>query len=148
MTDHVRKQIRAAAVVALTSLTTTGARVYDSRVYPMQDADLPGLRVFTPEETSEPLEMGTTRARERTLTLGVDACVKANTGYADTAELICKEVEIALDANNTLGGLCKHIEPRSYGEDLSGEGEHPFVIARMKFTVVYHTRKGSPDVAA
>jgi len=148
MTDHVRKQIRAAAVTALTGLTTTSDRVYDSRVYPMQDANLPGLRIFTPVESSRPLEMGQSRARERSLTLVVEACVKANTAYADTADLIAKEVETALDANNTLGGLCKLIEPGGYEETLSGEGEHPCAIGRMRFEVTYHTRKGSPDTAA
>ena len=86
MTVHVRQQIRDAAAVALTGLTTTGARVYASRVYPMQDANLPGLRIFTPSETSQSIEMGTSRLRERTLTLVIEACVKTNTGYADTAD--------------------------------------------------------------
>lgn len=148
MTDHVRKQIRAAAATALTGLATTSTRVYDSRVYPMQDENLPGLRVFTPSESSQPLEMGRTRARARNLILVVEACVKANTSYADTADLITKEVETALDADNTLGGLCKMIEPVGYEEILSGEGEHPIVVGRMRFEVTYHMRMGSPDVAA
>ena len=148
MTTHVRKQIRDAAITALTGLTTTGANVKNSPVYPMQDADLPGLRVFTRNESSQHLEMGSTRARERSLELYVEACVKATSASTDTVDLIAKEVEIALDANNTLGGLCKYIEPRGFEEDLDGSGEKPVAIGRLKFEVVYHTRKGSPDVAA
>ena len=135
-------------MTALTSLTTTSTRVYGSRVYPMQDANLPGLRIFTRDESSRPLEMGATRTRERTLQLIVEACVKSNTGYSDTANLIAKEVETALDNDNTLGGLCKSIEPIAYSEDLSGEEEHPIAIGRMTFEVVYHTQKGTPGVAA
>lgn len=147
-TTHVRKQIRAAAVTAVSSLTTTAGRVKDSPVYAMQDGDIPGLRVYTQEESSESIEGGSTRTRERHLTLVVEACVKQNSAYADTVDLIAKEVETALDANNTLGGLCKSIEPRSFEEDQDGSGEKPIAIGRMKFEVIYHTRKGSPDVAA
>ena len=147
MTTHVRQQIRDAAVSALTNLTTTGTRVYNSRVYPMQDANLPGLRVFTPSESSHVISMGSSRTRERMLLLVVEVCVKANTAYADTADLIAKEVEIALDNNNTLGGLCKMIEPSSYEEELFGEGEHPITVGRMRFDVTYNTSKGAPDVA-
>ena len=148
MSTHVRQQLRDAAVTALTGLTTTGARVYGSRAYNMQDAIIPGLRIFTSSESSQSIEMGSTRIRERSLTLAIEICVKANTGYADTADLIAKEVEIALDNDNTLGGRCKMIEPRDYTEELSGEGEHPIAIGRMQFEVTYHARKGSPDVAA
>lgn len=148
MTDHVRKQIRDAAVTALTGLTTTGARVKNNPVYPLQEADLPGLRVFTRNESSEPIELGVARTRERTLDLFVEGCVKSISGYGDTVDLICKEVEIALDANNGLGGLCKYIEPSSFVEDQDGTSEKPIAIGRMLFKVVYNTQKGSPDVAA
>ena len=51
MTTHVRKQIRDAAITALTGLTTTGANVKNSPVYPMQDADLQRSR----RASAEPL---------------------------------------------------------------------------------------------
>lgn len=148
MTDHVRKQIRAAAVTALTGLTTTGTRVKDSPVHPLQETELPGLRVFTPAESSQVLSMGSTRTRERLVTLMVEACVKSVTGYANSVDLIAKEVEIALDANNTLGGLCTYVEPRGFEEDQDGDGDKPVAVGRMKFEVLYRTRKGAPDVAA
>ena len=148
MTDHVRKQIRAAAVTALGGLTTTGARVQDNPVHPLQEADLPGLRVFTPAETAKVLSMGSSRTRERAVTLVVEACVKAVSGYANAVDLIAKEVEIALDANSTLGGLCTYIEPTSFEEDQDGAGDKPVAVGRMKFEVLYRPRKGAPDVAA
>jgi hypothetical protein len=43
---HLRKQIRDNVVTALTGLSTTGSRVYGSRVYPMAAANLPGLCVY------------------------------------------------------------------------------------------------------
>lgn len=148
MSDHLRAQIRAAAVSALTGLTTSGARVKDSPVHPLQESDLPGLRIFTQAESAEITTMGATRKRARTLTLVVEACVKAATGYATSVDLMAKEIEVALDANNTLGGLCAQIEPRTFSEDQDGAGDKPVAVGRLEFEVLYYTRKGAPDTAA
>ena len=51
---HVRKSIRDNIVTAVTSLSTTGARVYRLRIYPLETAtNLPGLCVYTLREASE-----------------------------------------------------------------------------------------------
>lgn len=148
MADHLRKQIRVAAATALANLTTTGARVYASRVHPLQDANLPGLRISNPDETIEQTTVDTNPLQERVLELPVEACVKAVSGYEDTVDQIVKEVEVALAANQTLGGLCKSVLLRSISTELSGEGEKPVAIATMTFEVPYYTRRSSPDTAA
>jgi hypothetical protein len=58
MANHVRQQIRERVATTLTGLTTTGSKVYQSRVYPLAANNLPGLLVFTNSETSEPDQMG------------------------------------------------------------------------------------------
>ena len=147
MADHVRKQIRAAAVTALTGLATTAGRVFASRVYPLQDADLPGLRISNPDEAIESASLGgANRYLERHLTLEVQACVKQVSGYEDLVDQIAKEVEIALATNNTLGNLAKWIVPRSIETELSGEGEKPIAVATIRFEVVYITALNAPDV--
>lgn len=140
---HVRKQIRDAAITLLTGLTTTGARVKNSPALPMQDTDLPGLRVFTQSEQSQTLIQKT---RERRLMLVVEACVKATTGYADTVDLIAKEVETALDGDSRLGGRCVSVTPIAFEEDQDASGEQTVAIGRMRFEVLYHTEKGAPGV--
>jgi len=42
MANHVRQQIRERLATDLTGLTTTGRRVYQSRVYSLEDGNLPG----------------------------------------------------------------------------------------------------------
>lgn len=148
MTDHVRTQIRDAAVSTLTGLATTGTRVKNSPVHALQDADLPGLRIFVRTEAAQISSIGVARKRERLCTLTVEACAKVASGYADTIDTIAKEVEIALDGDNTLGGLCAYVEPRAFEEDQDGSGDKPVAIGRMSFEVLYHTQKGAPDVAA
>jgi hypothetical protein len=146
MADHIRKQIRAAAVTALTGLTTTSTRVYNSRVYPLQDAQLPGLRIDTADEQVQISSMGVGRLQERTLDLVVQACVKENTTYNATIDTIIKEVEIALAANQGIGGA-KYVQLKSISVANAGEGEKPVSVATMVFEVFYITALGAPDVA-
>jgi hypothetical protein len=47
---HVRQQVREALAIQLTGLTTTGAKVFQSRVYPLESSDLPCLLIATEEE--------------------------------------------------------------------------------------------------
>lgn len=143
---HIRKQIRAAAITALTSLTTTGARVYDSRVYPMQDAQLPGLRIDTSDEEVQTGSMGVGRLQERLLSLVVQACVKQNLTYNDTIDLIIQEVEVAIAANQGIGGA-KYVQLKSINVQTAGEGEKPVAVATLVFEVFYITAIGAPDVA-
>ncbi len=147
MADHLRKQIRAAAKTALTGLTSTGARVYASRVHPLQDADLGAgaLRLYTRDEEVEISSMGVGRLRERRLSLVVEACVKAVSGYDDTIDQIQKEVEIALDADQGLGGLCKYVELKTV-EDAFETDEKVVAVKRMTFEVLYYAAQGAPDV--
>lgn len=145
--DHVRKQIREAAAAALTGLATTGSRVFQSRVYPMQDADLPGLRIYTDEESVEYDDAGTDNVQARTLTLVVEACAKANADLDDTLDQILKEAEVALTASQTLGGLCKYTQISSITTELSGDGEKVTGVGRFTFKVMYYTRQSAPDTA-
>jgi len=146
MADHLRKRIRVAAAASgvLGNLTTTGTRVSVSPVYDLND--LPALRISTPAETIDIESLGTGRIRRHTLTLAVEACVKANSSYTDSVDQICKEVQIALDTSNTLGGLCKWIEPKSFELQAEGEGDKAIAVGRMEFDVIYFTAQGAPDV--
>ena len=147
MADHVRKQIRVAAVTALTGLATTAARVFASRVYPLQDTELPALRVSNPDEAIDSESMGgANRYLRRALTLEVQACVKQVSGYEDLVDQIAKEVETALANDNTLGNLAKWIVPRAIDTELAGEGEKPIAVATLRFEIVYYTALNAPDV--
>ena len=149
MADHLRRQIREAAATLLTGLATTGSNVFQSRVYPLRDGQLPALRIFTLNESVEAntIGAGPARLQERTLTLGVEGCVKAKDNYDDTLDAICKEVEVAIAGDNTLGGKCKWVQLTSTEIDMDGETEQPIAIARLSFQVFYITALNAPDVA-
>ena len=107
MAFHVRRQIRERVGTVLTGLTTTGSNVFQSRVYPLSDADLPALLIYTKAEESEPQIIGQNRTTSRILALAVECYVKASSDFDDTVDQICKEVEIAIAADTTLNGLVK-----------------------------------------
>jgi|TARA_R110001583_G_scaffold80041_1_gene215431 hypothetical protein len=147
MADHVRMQIRNQVVTQLTGLTTTAARVFDSRVYPLEDANLPALLIYTKSETSEPIEIGTNRTSERLLSLNIEAYVKSTTNFEDTLDTICKEVEQAIAADPTLSGKAKDCYLESTEIEFNAEGEKPLAFATLTFLTSYYVQEQSPDVA-
>ena len=147
MADHIRMQIRNQAVAQLTGLTTTAARVFDSRVYPLEDANLPALLIYTKSETSEPIEIGTNRTSERLLSLNIEAYVKITTNFEDTLDTICKEVEQAIAADPTLSGKAKDCYLESTEIEFNAEGEKPLAFATLTFLTSYYVQEQSPDVA-
>ena len=54
---HVRKSIREHVVTTVTSLSTTGSNVYETRYFPLQTGNLPALIVYTLDETIEDLSL-------------------------------------------------------------------------------------------
>lgn len=148
MANHVRRQIREAVATAVTGLATTGARVYQSRVYPVEQTNLPGLLIRTYRESSKAETIHAPRLMERTLLLEVIAVAKAVTDLDDTLDGICKEVEIALAMPvSALAGKAKDITLIATDIELNGEGERPTGRARMIFEIEYFTLDNAPDVA-
>ncbi len=150
MANHVRQRLREAIATAVTGLTTTGARVYQSRVYPTANAQLPGLLVYTSErgnETSQPITLAGPRTLERTLAVMVEARARQTADLDDRLDTVCKEVEAALAADITRGGLCHDCYLSGTTVQLSGDGDQPIGAALMEWTVRYYTTETAPDVA-
>lgn len=109
---------------------------------------MPCISVFCDDESIATASMDyQSRRRARTLTLTVEARAKGNSAPEDTADQIVKEVEIALDTNNGLGGLVKWIEPRRINAEFNGDGDEVVVIVTMQFEALYYSTQGAPDVA-
>lgn len=143
---HVRQQIREAVATAITGLTSTGARVYQSRVHPLDAAKLPCLLVNTDEEEIEALQVSMPTLLDRTLTISVRAVAKVSTNLDDAMDTMISEVETAL-GNTNLGGLVKTLTMRGIEIEMNGEGDKPVGIATMKFLATYMTNSNAPTVA-
>lgn len=144
MADHLHKQIRAALVTKLTGLTTTASRVYANRLQAMQDANLPGLRIYLDNEDAETLTVDSPYVQGRTLTLTVEACAKAASGLDDTLDLIGKEVEIALSTGITLGS--RTLDVFYAGMRFDDEQlDKPVGVKRLQFSIPFRSMHNAPD---
>jgi hypothetical protein len=92
MTTHARQQIREATATALTGLTTTGSRVFQSRMVPQES--LPCLLVTTNSEEINPQTIG--NRQERMLELVVHGYAKQTATVDDVLDQIALEVETAM----------------------------------------------------
>jgi hypothetical protein len=144
---HVRKQIRDALVTAVTGLTTTGANVFRSRIYPLEKTKLPCLCIFTKSETTEFDTLTMSRSVSRNLEVMVEAYVKETADYDNTLDTIAVEVEEALSADVTLGGLCKDMQVVAFEADFSGDGEQPVAVGRFTVAVNYRTAENDVETA-
>lgn len=152
MADHVKTQIRDAVAASgvLGNLTTTATRVFKARPddLPLQSTELPALCIYTDEEE---IELGTLsrsgRRLIRRLQLKVRGYVQASGDIDKSTDTITKEVETAMAADVTLGGLAKDIEPISVTKGQDAEGETPVAWVELLYIVEYHTAQGTPDAA-
>lgn len=146
MADHVRQQIRDRVTTLLTGLTTTGPRVYPSRVYPLGDDALPGLLIYTGPENSDIVTVSAPRCSDRELVLTVEGRAKAVAGLDATLDTICTEVEKALAADPTLNGLAHEHRLQRTVPELNGNGEQPVGTVTLEFAVMYSVAETTPDI--
>ena len=143
--SHIRQQIREQVGTTLTGLTTTGSNVFESRVYPLSDASLPALIIYSKAETSSISTMGTGLGIDRTMTLTIEAYVKANLTFDDTIDTICAEVEVAMGTDPSLNGKVRFSYLESTDIDYDGDGENPIGYATMNYVVEYRTAQNAPS---
>ncbi len=148
MANHMRQQIREAMATAVTSLTTTSTRVYQSSVYPLEDANLPGLLVYSDSETVSVLTMHGHPALERKVLLRVVGVAKAVADLDDTLDLIAKEVEIAAaNAVSALATLKTTLVFTGTQIEMQGTAERPVGTVTLNYEATYFTADNAPDVA-
>lgn len=145
MPDHARKQIRAAAVSDLTGLSTTGANVFNARVKPIREQDMPCLNVFLLDENSDWDAQGTML---RTGDLVIEGRTQGGDDLFDMLDVIAAEVETAIYAETpALSELLHNIgTPRTQIElqDTQQGADRRTGIIRILFPVQYRTSQSDP----
>jgi hypothetical protein len=145
MAHHVHRQIREAAAAALTGLASTGANVYTNRLYPLNFAALPALRVSLDDEQAEPTSVHAPVILQRTAVLVVECCVQADDdSLDDTCDQMAKEVETALAAGLTVAG--RHLDTLFIGSRFDDEaGGLDAAVKRLEFRIEFFTPANAPD---
>ena len=144
MADHVRKQLREAIATLVTSLTTTGTRVYQNRVYPLQTSELPCLVITTDGDQVDNITMNNPAQQQRETRVRIEAYARATATLDDTLDLICKEVEIAIAGAST--SLVKGLMYNGCQIDIEAIGDQPVGKASMIFSKDLYTVSNAPDV--
>ncbi len=144
--SHLRQQIRERIATKLTGLTTTTTNVFQSRVYPMEQAKLPGLIIYSVSESITPISMGAVRDMEGALTIAVEAYA-IGSNLDDKLDTICKEVQVALSGDRTVNSLAKELQLDSTTIVFAQESDVPAGYATMNWTISYQFAENNPEVA-
>lgn len=147
MANHVRQQIREAAATLLTGLTTSGAKVYQNRLHPLPDANLPCLLVNTDSEDVEQMTIAATPDLERTLDLMVRCVAKATSNLDDTLDTMAAEVETVLGAASVMPTLIKSIVLAGIRIEMDDGKESPVGVATLNYRITYVTASNAPTAA-
>ena len=145
MANHLRRQIRERVATMLTGLSTTGSNVFQSHVYPLENADLPALCIYTQDEEIEVGAMGDPRVCHSTMTLIVDGYAQTSSNLDDQLDQIGKEVQVAMAGDIDINNLVKNSYLSSVDISYSGEGTSPIGIIRHNYSVLYRYAENAPD---
>jgi len=144
---HVRKQIRdRMASTISTGATLVSSRVYTTRVYPLTDANLPAITVYTGSEVSNRLNMGLNDLN-RSLTVDVDIYVRATSTFDDDVDAIAVQIEEAIAGDFTVDGLAKEAVLTGTEIQFSGDAEQPIGVAKLTYSVRYVTALNDVEAA-
>jgi len=142
---HARAQIRAALVSRLTGLATTGARAFKARTFSMVPEDMPGLIVYTNNEPSADASIGYPRVQHREVSVSVEAYGKTAGAVDDLLDQMALEIEKAIGADPTLGGVANDCGLTATECDLANAEQNVGVV-RLLYTAKYNVRENAPDV--
>lgn len=144
---HLRTKIRTALATALTGLTTTGPRVYKSRIYPLEQDKLPALLIYSNNESAEATGRCVPRVINKSYLVDVVAVARATADLDDAIDAICEEVEIALATP------CVELDAIATTDiallrttlEFDGAAEIPVGRARMTYRVDYKSPENEPS---
>lgn len=142
---HARTKIRNAVTALLTGNTSAGSRVYEARVYALDDAKLPALLVYTKQETVGERSISRPRTQQRELLVTIEAYVKARGNVDEIADTLALEIEQQIGAAPTLGGLVKDISLSSTETQFSDDGEKPIAVTILTFSTAYAIKEHEPQ---
>jgi hypothetical protein len=129
-----------------TGATLVSSRVYTTRVYPLTDANLPAITVYTGSEVSNRLNMGLNDLN-RSLTVDVDVYVRATSTFDDDVDAIAVQIEEAIAGDFTVNGLAKEAVLTGTEIQFSGDAEQPIGVAKLTYSVRYVTALNDVETA-
>jgi hypothetical protein len=113
-------------------------------MFPLADANLPGLRVFLNDESVSTDTIHTAPVQTRNVQLVVECCAKESDDLEETCDTMQDEVETAIAAGITVGSLTLYPLLVSSRYDFEGGGV-PVGVKRLVFDTEFFTLANAPD---
>ena len=144
---HVRKLIRDNITTTLTGLATTGANVYQTRLFALGESKLPAICVYTKSEATEYSTITRPRTQMRNLDVNIEFFVKGTLNIDNSLDQIALEIEEALYTDNTRGGYAKDTKITEFEADYNPDGEQSVGVGRFTVSVTYVTIENDVEQA-
>ena len=125
--SHARQKIRDAVVTLVTGLTTTGSRVFDTRLYNLEPSESSERSDFSPNNYSRELEVI------------IEGYAETNSLVENVLDTISLEVENVMGANPLLSNTATTSELNATEIEFDVMGEKPIGIIRLTYSVTYYT---------
>ena len=107
-------------------------------MYPLENADLPALCIFTQDEEIVVGAMGGPRVCHSIMSLIVDSCAQTSSNLNEQLDQIGIEVQVAMTGDIDINNLVKDSYLSSVDISYSGEGKNPIGIIRPLFSALSH----------
>ncbi len=143
---HVRQQIREAFATVLANASVASV-ISSSRVYPLPPTTTTAALIYTNTDSVTDTTLTAPRNLTRELIIVVECVARKLADLDDQLDTLCKNVENAVGANNTLGGLVKDciLADTIITHDFNGDA--PIGSARMQFRVMYRTAENNAEIS-
>lgn len=139
---HRAELILQTLTTLLTGLSTTGTRVTRARTTPVQA--VPAIAIYMGTDTR--LSNLSLDQIDSALMVHIDAYAKQNSGVDSVLNAIREEVNIAIQADPTLGDIVVDtIEQDTQEPELSHDSDQPTAVQRLDYLVHYRRTRTDPS---
>jgi hypothetical protein len=139
---HIRQNIRSRIVTLLNEVSSLNSKVFASRIYTLEESNLPCACIYTQEESSEILTISPPRTVEKNLELNIEVYVKSE-NFTSEMEPLLKDIKEKLASDTTLNNLAKDSYLESQILNYNNEGDKNIATATLTFVVCYHHTEGT-----
>ena len=142
--SHARTQIRD-AIFGILDIAISNVTIQKSRIYPIGEGKLPAILIYARQENLQEVTISKPRTHFRSLSLVIEVIAKANSNLDQTLDDIAVQIEEALSADTTLGGLVKNTILQTTDIQYLDEGDKPHGVMLMTYSVTYAVKETAPQ---
>lgn len=144
---HARRQIIDQMITNITGATAAGTNVGPARLYALDPASLPAIHVtFTSDAIDvEGSYMSNPEENAHTLTITVEIYHRVVDTVEADLDAIAVEVQTALGADCTFGGLAEIFQLADTALELTIDADAPHGVLTLTYTASYRVAANDPE---